>query len=207
MPLLLFGYGSLLYEPERPDAIIDRFTARLDGVSRRFNKPSQPRGIRRCDASWHGPLPDLPEDAFATDQHYLSLALGTRRGGSMDGEVLVYADQAADDVLARMHRREGVRHPAAPSPRDHYRCEELAVVASGRTVHATSWISNPGGDWHIEGLALHQEAAVLRRATPSVPESRAKGAEYLFGVEAGLASRGLADPYISALADAVRALE
>lgn len=205
MPLLLFGYGSLLFAPERPEAIVDRFTARLDGLSRRFNKPSRPRGIPRGLADWHGPLPDLPDTAFALDDAYLSLALGTALGGHIDGEVLVYRDDAADDVMARMHRREGVRHDR-PAHLNHYRCRELEVRAGARTLRATSWVSNPGGDWHVEGLTLAQEAAVLRRATPGTPQAHAKGARYLFGVEAGLARRGLVDPYVTALAHAVRAL-
>ena len=205
MALMLFGYGSLLYEPERPDALVDRFVARLDGLSRRFNKPSRPRGILRTEASWHGPLPELPDEAFVLDDAYLSLALGTRPGGYIDGEVLVYRDAAAADVMARMHQREGVvlgRDPA----RDHYRCVEVEVRSGTQTTLATSWVSNPGGDWHVEGLTLAQEAAVLRRATPTTPRAHAKGARYLFGVERGLAARTLHDPYISALADAVREL-
>ena len=203
MPLLLFGYGSLLYDPERPDALVDRFVARLDGWSRRFNKPSRPRGILRRHADWHGPLPELPDEAFTLDEAYLSLALGTTPGGWIDGEVLVYRDDATADVMARMNRREGVV-PGRPPERDHYRCVEVEVQAGSRQVWATTWMSNPGGDWHVAGLTIAQEAAILRRATPRVPRAHAKGARYLFGVEDGLRERGVYDAYVSELAEAVR---
>ena len=208
MPIavLLFGYGSLLYDPELPEAVVDRFPARVHGMTRRFNKPSRPRGIRRDQADWHGPLPDLDADAFVLGPHYLSLALGTAPGPHLDGEVLVYRPDARAALLRRMHAREGIADPTRPGPQDHYRCVEVTAEARGRTVRALSWVSNPGGAWHVEGLTLAQEAAVLRRATPAEPQPKVRGARYLFGVEAGLAGLGLHDPYVSRLADAVRRL-
>ncbi len=201
----LFGYGSLLYEPERPDALLERLPARLPGVARRFNKPSSPRGCDVSEADWHGPLTHGDGARFRRGERYLSLALGTVPGSGIDGQVLVYRDDVADDLLARMNRREGVV-VGRPQHQDHYRRVEVDVVVGRRTMRATTWVSNPGGDWHVEGLTLAREAAILRRATPKIPAASVRGARYLLGVERALAMLGVPDPYVSELADAVREL-
>lgn len=197
--ILLFGYGSLMYEPERSDALIERVPARLPGWRRAFNKRSVVRGCPRALAR-HGPL-----DGFLEDDTQVSLVLGLEPGDGLDGMVLRYPAAIADDLLARMHAREGWA-PDRPERENSYVPRHLTVQTRSGPVRALAWVTNPASRRYV-ALALEQQARVLRHATPvRSPDGRARGADYLRGVGRALDAVGVRDPYVDDLIAAVEAL-
>lgn len=188
--MIVFAYGSLMYEPELSHAVLERRPARLEGHSRRFNKRARSRG---CPLHVAPPVPAVP--GFVDGALRLSLVLGTTRGGHMDGMVLRYDPAHATEALARIERREGAAY---------LRTEVEVLSADGEALLAQVWLSNPRSPLLVD-LDLTEQAEVLRAATPIRDvDGRARGAAYLFGVQRALARLQTPDPGIDALVDAVR---
>ncbi|MEZ4235493.1 MAG: gamma-glutamylcyclotransferase [Myxococcota bacterium] len=181
--MFVFAYGSLMYEPERPDALRSVRPARLPGLVRRFNKRSRARGCAR-----HLAAEPRDVEGFVDGAHRVSLALGTVPGAGLDGLLLAYAPDAADDVLARLAAREG------PG----YRRSEVVVEVDGAACAAVTWLTDPDSGLVVE-LDLAAQARVLAAATPRQRGERALGADYLHGVQRALGAHGLRDPYVDAL--------
>ncbi len=188
-PMIVFAYGSLMYEPELPDAVLERFPARLSGHHRRFSKRARSRG---CPADVAPAVPAVP--GFVEHGFRFSLVLGTEPGGQIDGLALRYDPAHADAALARIERREGAAYLRTALP---------IRAADGRIVEAWVWLSNPDSALLVD-LDVAQQAAVLRAATPTRDvDGRARGAGYLRGVARVLDQLGTPDPRIDALIDAV----
>lgn len=193
----MFGYGSLLSEPEWPERLAGRAPATLPGVRRGFVKRSVARG---CPVEEAFDVETLP--GFEADGRRHSLALGTVDGGSLRGEVLWYAGTEAE-ILARLDRREGF-DPAAPVEANGYARRRVEVVGEARWA-AWTWLANPGGRFDAVALSRGERAQVLVAATPRAGSGEhARGLDYLEGVRCRLATLGIIDPELEALAAEVR---
>ena len=194
----LFGYGSLLFAPELPDALVDRRIGVVHGLARRFNKRSDARGCATGDAMH----PATAVAGFERDGWRWSLALGTAAepGAVMIGALLIYRDDVAAELQARMDRREqyNAAHPEACG----YLRVRVEVEVDGGRSDAWTYVSNPGGRYHVGDLSMQQTAQVLAHGTPVDP-SRMSGLRYLDGVRRSLVALGAApDAYLEALAAA-----
>lgn len=188
-PLVVFGYGSLMYEPSCPELVVDEATAHLSGHTRAFHLRSTARGC--SDAACDGE----PIAGFLQGDLRLSLVLGTRPGRGLVGRVHRYRREHRDHVLAALRRREG----------DAYVHEVVEVEVGRTTVEAHTFLSRWDHPLSVD-LELHEQARVLHAATPRVQGARALGAYYLLGVQAALEQMGQRDPVIDDLADRVRRL-
>lgn len=188
----VFGYGSLMYEPELPEAVEARRTGWLGGWRRRFNKRSITRGCLDPDALVPEGLPDWTDEELR-----LSLVLGTEPAPTsrLYGLTLGYSDSTAERLLARLSAREG------PG----YTHQEVMVHSEDGDLQAWTFLSDPRSDLIVD-LSMDDVAEVLLAATPRVAGPRAQGAEYLLGVERFLARLGHPDPYITGLANRIRRL-
>ena len=166
--LYVFGYGSLIFEPTRPDLVADVTLATLPGWRRAFNKRSHARGCPRSAARHHVPHADW-HDRFTLGDHLLGLALGTAPGGAMDGALLSYPEARASEVLAAIDRREG----------HGYVRQAVSVRTERGRVHAWTWLTNPNADLFEPDLDPETTAAILHRATARRGHPKAVGAEYL----------------------------
>ncbi|HHO53914.1 MAG TPA: hypothetical protein ENK18_24335 [Deltaproteobacteria bacterium] len=192
-PMIVFAYGSLMYEPELPSAILERRPARLVGHSRRFNKRSRSRG---CPLHNAPPGPGVP--GFVDGDLRLSLVLGTVPGGHMDGLMLRYDPAHAPKALAQIERREGAAY---------LRTEVEIHVSDGTSSGALAWLTNPRSPLLVE-LEPMDQAAILRAATPIQDvDGRARGAHYLLGVQRALAKLQTPDPGIDALVEELRTVQ
>jgi len=198
--LYLFGYGSVLFEPERPDALLDMQPATWPGVQRAFNKTSTRRGcaLAACSA------PTVPD--FVADGQRLSLVLGTEPGEGIEGFVLRYPASVSEDVMERMNLREGFDPQRERAANGYLPTTAHVRLASGQVLPATAWRSNPSCRAYVGVLPVSRVAAILRAATPDLPGPRAQGAAYLEGVRGALASAGLRDAALDHLSLALKAL-
>ncbi len=204
----LFGYGSLMSHPERPEAVAVRTPARLRGVRRAFNKRSAARGCRAevaCAAA--GPL------GFERGGHRDSLALGTEvaAGSAMVGLVLSYPATLAGEVLAATDAREGYDPEARLEDCGYVRAEvRVEPLGGGPALTAWTWLSNeaPDARWHLPAsVPLADRAAILAAATPRVAQPRPLGLRYLEDVRATLLAHGIVDPDLERLAAQVLTLQ
>lgn len=195
--LRIFGYGSLMYEPELPEWLIGRVPGQVRGMQRAFNKRSLARG---APASLVG-RPGL--DGFVEDGIHLSLCLGTEPGDGLDGMVLRYPSEVAEVLLPKLHLREGWA-PDRPDRENGYHPVQVQVETAAGPVTAWAWLTNPGSRFYVR-LPLEEQARVLWHATPRVmpADGRARGADYLLGVKRALDAVGVHDPYVEALTAAV----
>lgn len=182
----VFGYGSLMYEPELADRVVERRVGTLRGWRRRFNKRSISRG---CPAD-RARGPGLDGWLWEGDLR-LSLVLGTEPDpdSAIVGEVLGYPIELAPALLARLRAREG------PG----YRKEIVTVETDQGPLQAWTWLTDPDSEL-IVSLDPDTKARVLRTATPTAsPDGRARGAEYLRHTVRHLAALGVSDPYLDDL--------
>ena len=193
-PLYVFGYGSLVFSPECPDALVGRQHALLRGHRRCFNKRSGPRACAAEDRGWPE-LEGLVPPEFRSPH---SLALGTLPGGAMSGVLLAYDPGAGPRLFERLDRREGV-DLQAPRPQWSYRRERVSVSVPGGTVQAWTYLSNPGGHWHVEELEADMVIRILLHATPRLRQARAYGVDYLLDTARALRDEGLEAPGLDAL--------
>ena len=186
---VVFAYGSLMYEPELPGALVDRIPARLGGVHRWFNKRSHTRGCPPDYAPDRAAVADFHEDG-----HRVSLVLGTRNGGHIDGMALMYPEAAQAELMQRLRVREG----------DGYTPRAVTVAAREREWPAVAWLTDPRSA-RVVDVDLAMQAEVLLAATPRTDvDGRARGANYLFGVLRSLAALDVWDPRMEALGELVR---
>jgi len=186
--LRLFAYGSLIYEPELPEALIDSVPGRWEGTRRSFNKISFGRGCLVHESS----APVVTD--FVRGNRRLSLVLGTEPGDGLHGFVLRYPESAATEVLRRVNIREGT---------DYVETEIEVALADGQ-VKARTWVTNPHCASYLGDLADDRVASILRHATPDRVGSKAQGIAYLEGVRAALTEVGLRDDYLDGVSLAIR---
>lgn len=208
-PLRLFGYGSLLYAPEIPDAVLERIPARLDGYRRAFNKLSRGRVCPRSES--YDAFSDMPE-IFVDGNRYRSLVLGTEAAADacIEGVILVYPATRREEVLKLTDRREGYR-PDRSSWLNGYLRREVMVVRhdTGEVARCETWLTNtdPRQRYQAPELTLEERAKVLVNATPRRAWQHADGGlPYLEHTRATLLEASIIDPSLEALAQAIRAL-
>ena len=103
--LYVFGYGSLPFSPELPEAVLEVLPARLSGHRRSFNKISRRSQCRveESFAAFGDPLGRFRRGAW-----YRSLVLGTEpsAGAGIDGFLLAYPQEVRDSggALGRFAR-------------------------------------------------------------------------------------------------------
>jgi cation transport regulator ChaC len=203
--LLVFAYGSLIGQPELPDALRSAVPATLPGWRRSFNKRSANRGTPVAEA-----FAVETAAGFERDGHRHSLALGTEVGGAMAGAVLRYPGAVRDELLATLDRREGF-FPRRPPAASGYVRRRVEVRVDGAPVEAITYLSNPDpsgafrvpSDWDAAA-----RARVLVAASPRSPRaSDWRGLHYLEGVRGSLLAAGVVDPELEALAQAIRAVD
>ena len=199
--LRVFGYGSLLFEPERPDALLDMVPAVWPGVRRAFNKISTGRGCPLSASS----VPAVED--FVADGRRLSLVLGTEPGQGITGFVLRYDASVAEEVTRRIHAREGYFADRDSALNDYLPVTVQATLPNGQRIAAVAWQTNPRCRAYVGELPIGEVAAILRAATPDEPGARAQGTAYLEGVRRVLSSAGLRDDALDRLSLAIRALQ
>jgi len=207
--LLIFGYGSLMRDPELPEAVLEGFAARLDGMRRSFNKRSVARG------SWaRESFADHPAASAALrrpDGFCESLVLGTERApdAALVGFVHVYPARARDALFARLDAREGFDPEGDPLDNGYLRREvTVRRLDGGASVRVTAYLTHeePRNRWLIDPETPRDERArILIAATPTVAAPRPRGLDYLMDSMKALAGRGLRDPELDALVAAARA--
>ncbi len=213
--LLVFGFGSLIFAPERPDRLLDRHPAVLKGYRRAFNKRSLARSCPRhlsFDA-----FSDV-DGAFRAGGVNHSLALGTVRdsAASIEGVLLAYGVAEAEEVLRLLDEREGYG-PERPSIANGYIRERVQVRRKDTGAMQEAWIYQTNPDpaciYHVDpSMSLEERARILINATPrrgaTVGEDpRVRGLHYLEGVRSDLRVAGISDPALESIADAVRSLD
>ncbi len=206
----LFGYGSLIATPEIPDRVLGRNLAHLSGWRRSFNKRSPGRGCSKRDA--YDAFDAVPE-AFRQVEWNPSLAVGTAADphGEIAGVALKYAaaDEAA--VLAETDVREGY-DASADVARLGYLRQRVSIRVDGKTADAWTYLSNPGGSYHLDPAhSLADRAQILinatpRPGTPSFQDGHARGLGYLEQLRDGLLALDVLDPVLEDMAAAVHAI-
>jgi len=202
-PLAVFAYGSLMAEPEWPEALIRATPARLPGYRRAFNKRSWSRGCSAANQRWPGI--QVREEFFEADR-CLSLCMGTEPdpGGAVEGSILYYPAWSADEVRRRMDLREGY-YPNRPHKSGYDRTTVTLQLPRG-TCEAVAYLSNPLSQWYEGTLSLEETARLLLHATP-LRARRAHGIFYLFAVRKTLRETRRTDPYLEDLARTLRDME
>lgn len=135
-PLWVFGYGSLIWQPEFP--VAEREIARLDGWHRSF-----------CMTSIHyRGTPEAPG---------LVLALDARAGAFCDGVAFRAAPGTEAETLAALRERELISYA--------YLETRLEVaLRGGRRVRALTFVINPEHEQYCCGLDLDAQAEVIARS-------------------------------------------
>ncbi len=136
-PMWVFGYGSLVWNPEFP--VAERLVARLDGYARTF-----------CMSSiHHRGTPDLPG---------LVLALDAREGASCTGLALRVEAGHEGETLIRLRARELVSSA--------YLERQLPLgLADGRQVEAVAYVVDQDHDQYRGALSLEEQARIIAGAT------------------------------------------
>jgi glutathione-specific gamma-glutamylcyclotransferase len=133
----VFGYGSLVWNPEFP--VAERIVAQLRGYARSF-----------CMSSiHHRGTPDLPG---------LVLALDARPGASCSGLALRVEGGREEPTLAALRERELVSSA--------YLERHLPLeLADGREVEAVAYVVDQDHDQYCGSLALEEQARIIAGAT------------------------------------------
>lgn len=133
----VFGYGSLVWNPEFP--VAERIVARLDGYARSF-----------CMSSiHHRGTPDMPG---------LVLALDERDGATCTGLALRVSPGHEDRTLAMLRERELVSSAYLERRRP-------LELADGRQIEAVAYVIDQTHEQYMQDLDLEAQARVIAAAT------------------------------------------
>lgn len=199
----IFAYGSLMYEPELPAAVLGREWVRLSGHHRVFNKWSVVRGCRPEAARW----PDIEVPPFfCTERLNRSLVLGTEPGGEIIGMNLIYPNSVASEILRRSDLREGFYPAKEASQSGYLRCRVQVVgLDKGETVEAWTYLRNPESDFYRPGLDPQTVGRILARATPKEQSlKKIKGIGYFLNIARVLRENQVFDDQMEALWSALQ---
>lgn len=136
----LFAYGSLLFEPELADDLIETAPAALEGYRRAFNKLSLRRATA-CEESF---------DAFASlgnayrrEGKNISLALGTEpaAGDAIVGGLQIYPAHIVHDLQPKLDQREGFSGKR-PSRQNGYLRSHVDLRQGTEAVSAITYLTN-----------------------------------------------------------------
>lgn len=209
-----FGYGSLIFSPERPEHLLERAPAVLPGHRRTFNKRSRARACPRARS--FDAFPDDVPAIFCQDDQHLSLALGliADPAASVQGVLLAWPAGITEEVQALTDAREGYVEGRDPRLNGYVRTVlSVTRMDGGEPQPATVYLSNPDpGSFYVVGdeVDLATRAKILINATPrdaeDAPSSAVRGLHYLEGIRRDLRSLGIVDPALEAMAAAVLAL-
>jgi len=205
--LLVFAYGSLISDPELPEAVTHHYWARLDGYARRFNKRSMARGAPLEESHADDPAASR---AFVRRDHVDSLALGLepRDDAHVVGRVQVYPRAVSAALIERLDMREGY-HRGEPAARSGYVPVVRTVhrLGDGASLEALLYLTNPESSLVVPpSLPDAERAGILIAATPRTRAPRPAGVDYLVAVRAALARDDIFDPSLERQARAVAAL-
>jgi len=208
----IFGYGSLIFDPECPHRVVERVSAVLPGYSRRFNKISSSRS---CIQGESYNAFEIQDPRFVRGVENVSIVLGTEAcpGKQIVGVALGYLERDREQVLAQTDRREGYNVDGPSEENGYLRFEmEVTRYSGSGTLDAYVYLSNPDGRNRFyldKSFELSQQAQVLINATPQNPReknySESRGLYYLEHVRSGLRGIDIIDPELESLAEAVRA--
>ena len=132
----VFGYGSLVWNPEFP--VAERIVARLDGYARSF-----------CMSSiHHRGTPDVPG---------LVLALDERAGATCTGLALRVEPGHEDSTLAMLRERELVSSA--------YLERRITLnLVDGRRIEAVAYVIDQDHEQYIRDLDLEVQARIIAEA-------------------------------------------
>ena len=197
----VFGYGSLLFEPIRPDLLVQQLPARLGGYCRALNKRSRARGCARAHSRW--PETVVPSE-FVEDGWTHSLAMGTQPHpeAHIDGLLMIYPGPSEALILELLDAREGFIAGREATLQGYLR-EEVTVDCCGQQRACVTYLSNSGGRMHYPSLSDEEGLAILRRATPlpNFRDHKHRGQEYVRQISAELERLGCADPHLQRLVE------
>jgi cation transport regulator ChaC len=184
----VFAYGSLLLEPELPQALVRATPVALDGVRRALCIRSRARGCTIQESGW----PEVPVPGpFRRGSQCYSLVFGTLPAQDWLHGVLLEYDADPDVLMPRLQRRVG-----------HARVATNVTVRRGRNrFAATAWLSDRSHSAVIERMALSVGTRILLHATPNRP---GRGLHYVTGVRAALGRHHITDPGIERVISEVR---
>ncbi|RRH75108.1 gamma-glutamylcyclotransferase [Falsigemmobacter faecalis] len=176
-PLWVFGYGSLIWQPDFP--VAEMRLARAPGWSRSF-----------CMWSIHH---------RGTQEHPgLVLAMDRAEGSWCDGLALRAAPGSEAETLAMLRERELVSSAYVEAWLD----LELRDQGGGQ-ITALAYVMDRSHAQYTGALSLDEQAAVIARAAGG----RGLNRDYLYATSAKLAELGIDDTDLTWLAGRVRALE
>ena len=132
----VFGYGSLIWNPEFP--VADRRIARAAGWHRSF-----------CMRSIH--------HRGTVDDPGLVLALDRAEGAACDGVAFAVAAGAEDDTLATLRERELISSA--------YLERRLPLQTAEGAIEALAYVIDPDHAQYCGGLALEDQAQIIARAS------------------------------------------
>lgn len=135
-PLWVFGYGSLLWNPEFP--IREQYVAKLPGWRRAF-----------CMRSIH--------HRGTIEAPGLVLALDEAAEASCDGMAFCVADGAEQATLERLRERELISSAYLE------RWLPLDLI-DGRRIDALVYVIDPNHDQYCGGMALEEQAQIIAKA-------------------------------------------
>ncbi|SFP19030.1 gamma-glutamylcyclotransferase [Tranquillimonas alkanivorans] len=135
-PMWVFGYGSLIWNPEFP--VAEQITARLPGYARTF-----------CMRSIH--------HRGSPEEPGLVLALDPAPDAACTGVGFRVQDGAEDDTLAALRERELISSAYVE------RQVEL-MLDDGRDVQALAYVIDPDHVQYCGGLPLEEQAHIIARA-------------------------------------------
>ncbi len=135
-PLWVFGYGSLIWNPEFP--VKAQYVARLDGYHRSF-----------CMRSIH--------HRGTIAEPGLVLALDRVAGGVCTGVAFEVMDGAEAETLAALRERELVSSAYLEKTCD-------IELADGRKVKAVTYVIDPDHEQYCGDLPLEEQAHIIARA-------------------------------------------
>ena len=216
----LFGYGSLLFNPELPSTLIEARPARLVGHRRAFNIRSSSRSCPRAES--YDAFPDASRPPFSEGEIYRSLVLGTLpcAACSIEGKVLIYPREVEEELWRLTDAREG--YYPDDLPQSGYLRREIEVELlepdrdprdGGGRLRCQTYLAHQQAEhgWVLpDDATLQQRARILINATPRTPRSadravESRGFYYLEGVREQLLGVGIVDKELEALAAAIRA--
>ncbi|TKA94447.1 gamma-glutamylcyclotransferase [Cereibacter changlensis] len=135
--LWVFGYGSLIWNPEFP--VAQAVVARLDGWHRSF-----------CMRSIHHRGSEADPG--------LVLALDRAEGARCDGVAFEVEAGAEAATLASLRERELISSA-------YLEIRLPVTLATGGTVETLAYVIDPAHAQYCGGLALEEQAAIIARAT------------------------------------------